>query len=320
MKTVLAFLLLLSSQCFGQVNLKLGLRLYLPFSGNAKDESGNNNNPVFNNASLTADRLGNAKSAYHFNGRNTYMKILNSQSINMGNKMSISLWVKPMGFYTGRCYNNMMLMKGDADYLPGNYSLRFSDVYTGCTAPTTKEERFYDAAGAVAATPLVKLNQWYNITVTYDGKTARLYINCELKASYPTSVSFINAYDLYIGHLNNDQYPYWLNGDLDEIRIYDRALNKEEILALCDHEPEIKKPEYVKAKEKNKDAVPNTKKQADKPGTTTAPPPLLTTANQGDVKPGFIKLSNYENEQEIVLQERKKEITREITVKSDSIS
>ena len=66
-----------------------------------------------------------------------------------------------------------------------------------------------------------------------------------------TSISFKNPYDLYIGHLNSDQYPYWLNGDLDEIRIYDRPLNKEEIYALCDHKPEVKEPPYVKTKEKN---------------------------------------------------------------------
>jgi Concanavalin A-like lectin/glucanases superfamily len=320
MKIFFALFLLLSSQCFSQVNLKLGLRVYLPFSGNARDQSGYNNDPVFNNATLTADRFGYPKSAYHFNGRNTYMKILNNPSINMGNKMSISLWVKPMGFYTGRCYNNMMLIKGDADYLQGNYSLRFSDAYTGCTDPTTRQERFYDGAGTLAATPLVKLNQWYHVTVTYDGKTSRLYINCELRASYSTSVSFKNPYDLYIGHLNNDQYPYWLNGDLDEIRIYDRQLNKEEILELCDYKPEIKEPPYVKVKEKKKDVVPVVKKQAAKPGTAIAPPPLIATSNQEEVKAGFIKLSSFDNEQEVLLKERKKEMTREITVDTDSVS
>src|SRR5688572_11119992 len=80
---------------FSQVNLTLGLKAYYPFSGNANDVSGNNNNPVFSNAILTADRLGNPNSAYHFNGTSTYMRIPNSASLNMTNHMSISLWVKP---------------------------------------------------------------------------------------------------------------------------------------------------------------------------------------------------------------------------------
>ncbi len=216
-----------------QVNLNLGLRAYYPFSGNANDVSGNNNNPVFNNATLTADRLGNPNSAYHFNGTNNYMRILNSPTLNMANKMSISLWVKPTGWYTGQCYNNMMLMKGDADYLPGNYSLRFSDVYNGCSAtPSTTEERFYDGSGAIAQLPIVQLNQWYSVIITYDGTTARLYINCVLQATSPSILTFTNAYDIYLGHLNNAQFPYWLNGDLDEVRIYDRALNVDEVKTL----------------------------------------------------------------------------------------
>ena len=73
----------------GQVDLTNGLRAYYPFSGNAQDASGNNNNPVFNNATLTADRFGKPGSAYHFNGIDNYMKILNSPSLNL-NKLGSS--------------------------------------------------------------------------------------------------------------------------------------------------------------------------------------------------------------------------------------
>ncbi|HEX2684498.1 MAG TPA: hypothetical protein VHL77_11220, partial [Ferruginibacter sp.] len=126
-------LVLLSISLQAQVDLNLGLKAYYPFSGNANDISGNNNNPVFNNATLTADRLGNPNSAYHFNGTNTYMRIPNSASINMANTMSIALWVKPMGFYTGTCHNNICVMKGDQDYLTGNYFTRFTpDPLPGC--------------------------------------------------------------------------------------------------------------------------------------------------------------------------------------------
>ena len=76
------------------------------------------------------------------------MQVPNSASLNMANQMSIALKVKPLGFYTGPCYNNMMIMKGDADYLPGIYFFRFSDVVTGCTNPATTGEQFY-APGVV---------------------------------------------------------------------------------------------------------------------------------------------------------------------------
>src|SRR4051812_11254471 len=101
-KLVLLFLLI-SKIGTAQVNLNLGLKAYYPFTGNANDVSGNNNNPVFNNATLTSDRLGNANSAYHFNGTNNYMQIPNSPMLNTTNKMSIVAWVKVTGFYQGTC-------------------------------------------------------------------------------------------------------------------------------------------------------------------------------------------------------------------------
>src|SRR4030095_11899392 len=45
---------------------------YYPLSGNANDKSGHHNNPSFNNATLTADRFGNANSAYSFDGNGQY--------------------------------------------------------------------------------------------------------------------------------------------------------------------------------------------------------------------------------------------------------
>ncbi len=44
-----------------------------------------------------------------------------------------------------------MVMKGFNDNNPtGNYFLRFSDIYTGCTTPDITTERFY-GAGAYSA-------------------------------------------------------------------------------------------------------------------------------------------------------------------------
>ncbi len=100
-KIFLPLLLLITNLCFAQVNLNLGLKAYYPFSGNANDVSGNANNPVFNNATLTADRFGNPNSAYHFNGNTSYMQIANSTSLNLPNKMSVALWVSLQDFIRG---------------------------------------------------------------------------------------------------------------------------------------------------------------------------------------------------------------------------
>jgi hypothetical protein len=206
-KALLVFLIIIvpSFSLLAQVNLPFGLKAYYPFTGNANDVSGNNNNPVFNNATLTADRFGNPNSAYHFNGTSSYMQVPNSTSLNMSNTLSISLWVKPTGWYTGQCYNNMMLIKGDGDNIAGRYSSRFSDLQNGCSAnPSTTNEQFFDGFTSIATTPIVQLNQWYNVVITFDGTTSRIYVNCVLRGSSNNTNSFTNAHDLFIGHLNTD--------------------------------------------------------------------------------------------------------------------
>jgi len=241
-KFFLPLLLLISNLCFAQVNLNLGLKAYYPFSGNANDVSGNNNNPVFNNATLTADRLGNPNSAYHFNGTSSYMRIPNNPSLNTTNKLSICAWVRPQGFYTGQCHGNSVIMKGDGDLLPGNYLLRYDDAafinYTHCSNSIVDVlHQNFNSGGlwqsAPGYTPYIQSNQWYSVIVTYDGTTAKLYMNCELKVTAPQgSATFTNIYDLFIGRLNSTAFPYWVNGDIDEVRIYGRALTVDEVNVL----------------------------------------------------------------------------------------
>jgi gliding motility-associated-like protein len=239
---LLVFTFLSITALLAQVNLPLGLKAYYPFTGNANDVSGNNNNPIFNNATLTADRFGNTNSAYRFNGTSSYMRIPNSPSLNMTTQMSIALWVKPTGFYSGTCHGNSIVMKGDADFLTGNYMLRFDDnAFTNganCSGSpvNTTNQNYYGANAIVPSpgyTPYIQQNQWSSVVYTTDGITAKLYVNCILKYSGPHgSNTFTNSYDLFFGRLNAPAFPYWLNGDLDEVRIYDRALNQEEVNVL----------------------------------------------------------------------------------------
>ncbi|HMU46070.1 MAG TPA: PKD domain-containing protein [Chitinophagaceae bacterium] len=239
-RTLLLLLLLLPTLCFGQVDLNQGLLAYYPFNGNANDVSGNNNNPTFNNATLTADRNGNPNSAYQFNGINNYMRIPNSATLNSTNKISITAWVKVSGFYQGLCHGNSIITKGDQDFLTGNYMLRFDDHgFTNgqnCSnpVPDISHENFYGINNNLMATtgyiPFIQTGEWYSVVYTCDGTTAKLFVNCELKNSSPANgATFTNSFDLYFGKMNNAQYPYWFNGVMDDIRIYNRALNQDEI-------------------------------------------------------------------------------------------
>jgi gliding motility-associated-like protein len=241
MKKLFLPLLLVANISFGQVDLNLGLKAYYPFTGNANDVSGNNNNPVFNNATLTADRVGNPNNAYHFDGSSSYMQVPNSASLNTTNKLSLSAWVKPMGFYAGNCHGNSIIAKGNTSTTPGLYIIWYDDNAgtngANCGGPLNPAvENFYGAGGMAPApgyTPYIQTNQWYSVIVTYDGTTVKLYIDCQLKYSGPQGgINFTNPQDLFIGKVDNPSFPYWVNGDIDEVRIYDRALTVDEVNVL----------------------------------------------------------------------------------------
>lgn len=245
----------------------MGLQAYYPFNGNANDESGNNNNPIFNNATITADRFGKPNSAYHFNGVYQYMRIPNKSSLNFRNEISLSLWVRPTGFNYDICHASQLISKGGGNYNPGNYALRFDDALytlgTGCDgAVCDTVHQNFRGTGTVLKPyggDFIKKNQWYNILYTNDGRTARLYVDCQLKYEVVFPETFTNDEDLFFGKSDDDIFPFWLNGDLDDIRIYNRALNDKEIFSLCNQNkpsekidtPALVKPAVELEKRKN---------------------------------------------------------------------
>lgn len=225
-----------------QLNLTKGLVAYFPFNGNTNDESGNKNNPVFSKVSFVADRKGNAQSAGAFNGQNQYVKVKNNPSLNFNRAFSISVWVMVNDFYEGLCHGNRIIMKGATDYKNGNYFLTYDDNYytngNNCYTDIVdkRHQTFYGPnTSNLFSKEYVPVKKWQLLTLVYDGKTIKLFIDCNLYSSGNcTDCSFINDDDLYIGRMENPKFPYWFNGCLDELRIYNRALNADEIAVLCE--------------------------------------------------------------------------------------
>jgi hypothetical protein len=221
-----------------------GLVAWYNFNGGTlKDSSGKNNHINFNNATPTTDRFGKANNAYLFNGTSSYMTVPNSVSLNPS-LISIQAIVKPNGFYTGPCHGNNILSKGWPDFATGFYSMRIG-TYQDCNAVTDTTKEIFAAgfgdngnpygsgAGVGADTPKVHTGQWYNVIYTYDGTTSKIYINGKLKNSAVKSVSSTgNNQDLFIGKHGDPPIPYWFNGVIDEIRIYNKALCEGEIKQL----------------------------------------------------------------------------------------
>lgn len=78
-------------------------------------------------------------------------------------------------------------------------------------------------------------SNWHFIALTYDGTTAKLYADGVLKASAPKSWNLVhNA--CYIGEQVDNGSEYW-NGNVDDVRIYNRALSAAEISQLAAGNP-----------------------------------------------------------------------------------
>lgn len=228
---------------YGPVN---GLIAYYNFDGgNLADSSGYHNDINFNNATLTADRNGVPDNAYLFDGASNYMEVPNSSSLNPQNITMYAIF-KVNGFYQGRDHDNFLFVK-DWDESTGMYLLEFSDFALSSDPPDSVQESFLGGFGGNNNTTAsarasntgmyVTKGVWYKLAYTYDGTTANLYLNGKLIAATTATVTYTpTGGGLHIGREEDARgallYPYWFNGVIDEIRIYNRALSSQEIATL----------------------------------------------------------------------------------------
>ncbi|MFM2157369.1 MAG: hypothetical protein RL516_2118 [Bacteroidota bacterium] len=96
LKTLLTAIVVFASMITGMAQVPSyvptsGLVGWWPFNGNANDESGNGNNGTVNGATLTADRNGNANTAYSLNGVNNWVQT-NSSFLQTDMPHTISIW------------------------------------------------------------------------------------------------------------------------------------------------------------------------------------------------------------------------------------
>ena len=85
------------------------------------------------------------------------------------------------------------------------------------------------------------IGKWVHAAATFDGTTARIYLNGAEIASGPFSFASGTSAGVTIGNTNSTSWsscPESFNGELDEARIYKRALSPSEIAYLADTSPE----------------------------------------------------------------------------------
>ena len=182
------------------------------------DRSGNGNTGTLSNATWSpAGKFGNA---LFFNGTNARVNVNDSNSLDLTSGMTLEAWVKPSLANTN--FQDIILKEQTSNLVYALYSS------TDNGRPDT--ENFIGGSAKVLLGPsALPTSTWSYLTATYDGSTVRLYVNgtqvSSLAATGPITTS---TGALRIGG-NVVWGGEWFNGWIDEIRIYNRALNASEI-------------------------------------------------------------------------------------------
>ncbi len=109
-------------------------------------------------------------------------------------------------------------------------------IWIGCNGNQGKVQAgFEDANGRdyfVTSSNTYNDGQWHYAVVTYNGNTLRLYVDGMLVA-YRDNINAIPDYNgtrpLVIGKNSYDNSRYFI-GDIDEVRVYNRALTEQEVV------------------------------------------------------------------------------------------
>ncbi len=224
-----------------------GLVAWFDFdSGSLRDKSIYHNRIIFNNATPASDRNGVANNAYAFNGNGSYMRIKDAPSLNPASAITLFLIVNVADFYAGPCHGNRILNKNFYDSDPGAYIMGFSDDYytqgMNCSQDVDKAhetfEASYGSAGVTDSAQFVQTGHWYHLVYTYGKGVAKFYVDGLLVGTSNKRVTLTdNGDDVFIGTSNkgNLQFPYWFNGTIDQIGIFNVALNAAQVAKLSNY-------------------------------------------------------------------------------------
>lgn len=170
--------------------------------------------------------------AVSFNGANSYIEIPDSSSLDGMNALTVSVWVNLAKIPApGKSY---VLVGKDANSSQASYRLAINASGGGHFVVNTGGN-WYGAGTKAEFTGLVP-GVWYHIVGVYDGTNVKVYINGSLQGtgSQPISGAIVNGTSpLRLGFSAASSTDIQvLNGRMDEVRIYNRALSVTEINEL----------------------------------------------------------------------------------------
>jgi Tol biopolymer transport system component len=180
-----------------------------------RDQTGPNH-AILNGATWTKTKSGHALA---FDGKESYVDCANHACLRISGPLTITAWVKT----AGSDHNQYVVAKhGWNIYIGTDLIPRFET--------RTAADNAWDT---LAASRPLRVRQWECIAIVFNLQSKRneIYVNGELSNSSPRTDGALGAaagYNLELGRYGPGRSQH-LNGWLDELRIYDRALPAGEV-------------------------------------------------------------------------------------------
>ena len=179
------------------------------------DQSGSSNDGTLSNVTRTSS--GKFGGALSFDGAGSIVNVPSAPSLVLATGMTLEAWVRPTSTPSGW---RDVVVKGNDDY----YLMAGSDRGVPAGGGTIGNGGTKEVYGAAT----LAVNVWTHMAATYDGSALRFYVNGKLAGSRPER----GAIESTSGPLQfggDSVFGRYFGGEIDEVRVYDRALSESEI-------------------------------------------------------------------------------------------
>jgi len=206
---------------FGQV-VTDGLVSYWSFDESsidgdtAKDVWGNNDGKISGNPKIVEGAVGEA---LDFNGVDNAVDCGNDASLNIRDAISIEFWIYPRE----NAENRHVISRGE--WAAGGYWVQHSD-------PANIGSLYFYMDGVyqnfIVPAGSSELNIWHHFLLTYDGSVVKGYKNGVLINEAPATGQITDKDTHFMISRYSASDMHHIDGIIDEVRVYKRALDEEE--------------------------------------------------------------------------------------------
>lgn len=209
------------------------LLVYYPFNGNTDDESGNGYDGLKHGATLTADRNGFSDSAYLFHGGDTGDYIETGLDLDESSDFTVSVWVRIHDLNQPE-WKYAIDNKFDGSWRDG-FMLGYNPVDNCLYAQVDAE----DEGGSLQemGSGTINANQWYHMVLVNDhvNDEASFWVD-GVQVDDATESVGSNSVLIDVGKAK-DKHTF--DGEIDDLRIYNRILSEPEIVDLFNQQPSL---------------------------------------------------------------------------------